>query len=329
VVFEQRMYLSLAAVSVLVVVLLDGGIRWVAARLSWSGASARGVFLGSVAVLAGVLAASTIRRNHDFRDPRAIWSDVVAKRPANPRGYTNLAHAYTREGKFEEAESLLRTALELRPYDSEANNSLGVTLERLGRPTEAIPYFRRAVQARSGNTLARDNLGMALLREGKVEEALEQLRIAVATSPQDARARVNLGTALDANDQPREADAEYAESLRLAPDWPRSQANLAWYLLLNDESTPYDLVDALRIARQVCRATGFENPEYLDLLAAGLAASGEYASALETAQKAMRLAEEAGNTDLAKAIAARVELYRQNKSYTKENVVAKQTGTVQ
>ena len=61
--------------------------------------------------------------------------------------------------------------------------------------------------------------------------------------------------------------------------------------------------------------TGGKAPECLDCLAAAYAAAGRFPEAVETAQKAIQAASSSGRSELAKAIEARIELYRNNHPY--------------
>ncbi|MCC6421478.1 MAG: hypothetical protein IT429_24940, partial [Gemmataceae bacterium] len=106
---EHRMYLPLAAPAV--------AVAWMAYR--WLGR--RSIF--ATAALAAVLGAATFDRNRDYRDARTLWTDTVAKAPANARAHAALGAALLAEGRLSAARTSLQRAVELDPRLAEAHNN--------------------------------------------------------------------------------------------------------------------------------------------------------------------------------------------------------------
>jgi tetratricopeptide (TPR) repeat protein len=177
---ERRMYLPLAAVVVLLVLVADALLRHLGAP--------RGAGVAVVAVLAVTFALVTMRRNDDYRTTLSFWSDVVAKRPDNPRARMWLGDYYFRNGRSRDALPQLEEAVRLQPRDGHALYSLGIVLLDLGRTEEAIPQFREAVRSDPAHPRAHFNYARALARQGRREEAIEQLGMALRLDP-------NLGAA--------------------------------------------------------------------------------------------------------------------------------------
>ena len=100
---EHRMYLSLAAVTVLASI---GAWRWLGTRCV-------PVVLAGAAVL-GTLAAF---RNRDYRSEVAIWGDTVLRRPMNERARLTLGSALALDGRNEAAAAQFREALRIDPGD--------------------------------------------------------------------------------------------------------------------------------------------------------------------------------------------------------------------
>ena len=61
--------------------------------------------------------------------------------------------------------------------------------------------------------------------------------------------------------------------------------------------------------------TDYNDPELLDTLAAAYASAGDFSKAIETAEKAIKLAEAAGRKDYSREIQARLQLYKAGKPY--------------
>jgi protein O-mannosyl-transferase len=270
VVAERRMYLPLAA-------LAAGAVA--GAYLAWG----RRVIAGA-AVATLTLAAGTVARNADYGSAVALWSDTVAKRPANPRARNNLGLALTEAGRPAEAVPHLREALRLAPDYFDARNNLGNALAAVGRPDEAVAEFQQLIAADPDNAVAHYNLarviaqtghlaeaargyeaalrrradfpaalnelGHVLIRLGNPEAAEARFRAALQLAPDDATLHNNLGNALAAQNKVSEALASYQNALRLVPTYATARFNLGSQLLqLNrDAEAALHLEDAARLA---------------------------------------------------------------------------------
>lgn len=75
---------------------------------------------------------------------------------------------------IEQAEQMLRAAVEVDPTNSDAWESLGVLLGRLERYDEAIECMRTLSEIDPRSVLAHTNMSLFLMKQGKIEEAEEQ-----------------------------------------------------------------------------------------------------------------------------------------------------------
>lgn len=248
---ENRVYLPLAAIAGLVVI---GSYRVFGRRslLAWP-------------IAALVLGALTWQRHADYRSNVALWSDTVAKRPANARAHSNLGAALLREHRLPDALARFETALRLKPRFPEALNNLGSVLLQTGRPAEAIapleaalavnPNFadahynlgqarfetgdvasamaslERSLQLKPDQAKAHNNLGVALLHSGRVTEAIAHDEIALQLDPNFAEAHYNLGNALARAGRSAESIAQFESALRLDPTIAKAHNNLGAMLL--------------------------------------------------------------------------------------------------
>src|SRR5439155_245958 len=73
--------------------------------------------------------------------------------------------------------------------------NLAFAYERQGRTDEAIAAYRKVLELEPGNVLARNNLGALLGRSGRYEEAVRELETLLQRDPANATARGNLETA--------------------------------------------------------------------------------------------------------------------------------------
>jgi tetratricopeptide (TPR) repeat protein len=204
---EHRMYLPLAALLALLVPAAY-------ARLG------RGALVAAL-LAAPVLATVTVRRNHDYRSELALWTDTVAKAPANPRARVNLSEVLILGGDPAAALGHAAEAVRLRPDYADAQMNLGIALAQTGRPAEALPHAREAVRLQPDSLRAQSNLGVVLAKLGELPEAVTHLEKALQLSPAPAEAVIlhgNLGYILRELGRLPEAEAQLEALLRLQPD---------------------------------------------------------------------------------------------------------------
>jgi tetratricopeptide (TPR) repeat protein len=331
---EHRMYLSLAAVVVLVVLAIFRAGRSI------------GTAVGGVAALA--LGVATYQRNLDYRSEVAIWQDTVNKCPGNPRAhynygvalenvarlaeaiphyqealrikpdyaeaYNNLGNVQLQAGKLPDATKNLQQAVRFNPNLAEAHYNLGNALAQSGKFPEAIGHYEQALRIKPGYAEVHNNWGIVLSQAGKLQEARAHYEAALRIKPHLPEAHNNLGYDLQQTGHLREAIAHYEEAVRAKPDYLQALNNLALTLAIAPPAQGGEPTRAISIARQVCDLTASRVPAYLNTLAMAHAAAGQFNDAATTAQQALELARAAGQAQLAGQIAARLASYRESRS---------------
>ena len=214
---ENRMYLPLAGVVALAVL----GAFALAGRRTL-------LLFAAVAVGLGVASG---RRNQDYSSEETIWSDTVAKNPANSRAHNNLGNAWMKmPGRMNEAVAQYEEALRLKPDYAEAHNNMGNAWMTVpDRLDDAIAQYREALRLNPDYAEARNNLGDAWLKiPERLDGAVAQLEEAIRLKPDYPEAHNNLGDAWMA--MPGRLDdaiAQYQAALRLRPGYAEAHYNLA------------------------------------------------------------------------------------------------------
>lgn len=208
---EHRMYLSLAAIAVVVVLALH----------VWLGR--RGWLVG--VALALVLAVVTSRRNDDYRTEVSLWSVTVAQRPGNALAHGDLANALVAAGRIDEALKEYEAALQLAGTYPVTHYDYGLALARAGRMREALGAFERAVALKPDFAKAHAEAGLLLFEAQRPAEAVAHYEAALRTRPADAETHGNFANALFVLGRADEALRHYAESLRLRPGDPETHYN--------------------------------------------------------------------------------------------------------
>lgn len=255
--FEHRMYLPLAP---LVALLVVGGWTLVG-RAGLPAARERTVAAALAAAWIVALGGLTIARNGDYRSSLAMWTDVTAKRPANPRAWSNLAQAAIEAGRLDDGLTAARTALaldptyaeahvhlahaladrheyheaeahaaeavRLKPTSPDAHNNWGAALADQKRYAEAEPHYREALRLRPNYAEAKNNLAVAVMQRGAYDEASALFAEAIRAAPHYAEPQSNLGNLLARQGRYAEAIAAYRQALAIRPDYAEVHFNLA------------------------------------------------------------------------------------------------------
>jgi protein O-mannosyl-transferase len=278
--FENRMYLPLAAVLVLVVV----GARWLLARAGGS----RVVLPAATAALVTLLGAVTVRRNEDYGSALRLWRVTSELVPRHARPHVNLAVALLEAGRIEEAIAELDLALELDPRDHAAHLNLGSALLRLGQVEPAVALLERAVHLRAGTKeewRCRDALGRALFTRGDLEGAEREIRKALELNPRDGSVHLGLANILGSENRTEEAIAHYREAARLDSALQAAHVNLSALLLAHEPTA------ALEHAREALALPPNSLEEQFNL-AQALRALGRLDDALAAFTECIRIAPE-------------------------------------
>ena len=107
-----------------------------------------------------------------------------------------------------------------------------------------------------------------------------------------------------------EAIAQFQKALAIKPDYVAAQNNMAWVLATCPQASLRNGIEAVGLAERANQLTGGKNPVILCTLAAAYAEAGRFPEAIETAQRALQLAETQSNTALVGALQSQLKLYQ-------------------
>ena len=278
--------------------------------------------------------------------PEAIghYEQALRLKPDYAEAHNNLGIALLELGKVPEAIGQYEQALRLKPDYAEATTTWGRSV-RTGQGVGGDRAVRAgaADQARlcrgaqqPGERSAPTGQGVGgdrAVRAGAADQARlcrGALQLGDRSAPTGqgvggdravragaaAQARImleahhNLGNALLRQGKVSEAIAQYREALRLKPDWPPALSRLAWILATDRNASLRNGAEAVQLAERLCEVTGYQQADALDVLAAAYAEAGRFSDAIRVAQKAVELANAAGQEDLAGHIQERLKLYQ-------------------
>jgi tetratricopeptide (TPR) repeat protein len=293
---------------------------WWAADLCRAWPHRRPVCSVTSAMALTVLIGCAWRQTSFWCDSETLWTRSLACTSYNKVAHNNLAADLAARGQFDEAVKHYRQSLEINPNDAGAVSNLGVLLVRLGRWDEAMACYRKAQEIEPGYAIAYYNLGGLLADRGRFDEAIAQFQRAIDINPDFGKAHCGLGIALAARGRPVEALEHYRRTLKLQPDNLEAQKNLAWLRATCPEASLRDGAEAIQLAQQANRLCDGQWPDVLDVLAAAYAEAGRFSEALAAAHKALELAIQQNDQDLAEALRARIALYEAGQPYRQTNL---------
>ena len=218
--------------------------------------------------------------------------------------------ARTQASYWRNSESLLTHTLACTSDNSIGHYNLGNALFQKGDVDEAITQYQKALQINPDYMEAHYNLGCALIQKGRMDEAIIQYQKALQINPDNAEVHYNLGCALLQKGRMDEAITQYQKVLQIEPDNAEAQNKLAWVLATCPQASLRNGDKAVALAQRTNQLTGGGNPVALGTLAAAYAEAGRFPEAVETAQRALQLAETQSNTALADAIRSQLKSYQ-------------------
>lgn len=319
---ERRMYLPLAALSVLAVIAAI--YVWKLARPAShddeSAAKPTPWALKVALVLVAVpLALATAARNRQYRSSLVLAEADVARYPTSFAHHA-LAVDLLAAGRREEAMAHLRQAV---PGAPRAHFTLAVELFRQDQFDEAIREFRAFLDAEPNvdeAPSARELLGRALVNRGRWQEAIDEYRLAVTmypspaqraevhrlwadalfaqrafeeavvhyrafleVRPADVGALTNAAIALGATNRLDEAMTAFTRAVELEPENGAARRNLANALFERG------LFDQAVVQGREAVALRPADPAAHDVLGRGLAVQGRVAEAIAEFEEALRL----------------------------------------
>jgi hypothetical protein len=151
---------------------------------------------------------------------------------------SNLGLALHATGRFDEAISSFRNALQLAPDHPEILYNLANSCLELGRFDEALSSYEGALAQAPGHVGALVNRGNTLLRLNQPMRAIASYDTALTAMPAHPQILTNRGHALRRLDRPFEALADFKAALVAAPEFAEAHFEAAMtHLTLGDFDT--------------------------------------------------------------------------------------------
>ncbi len=198
---EHRLYLSMAGFALILGVLFSMG----SPRLK-----------DIIMLILPLLIVLSFERNRVWRDGETLWADAVAKGPGMARPHVNLGKAYIETGRFREAISESRRALEINPGLPRAYYNIGWAHHSLEELELAVAHYKRAIELEPKLIEAYNNLGNAYQEQGRPDRAFATYYKALELRPV-RQIYHNLGNAFLRHGEPDSARIAFEQAIQLDP----------------------------------------------------------------------------------------------------------------
>lgn len=171
-----------------------------------------------------------------------ILKPYLKEDPFDPRAIRMLAEVAARVGRWRDAETLLRRAVEIAPGWTAARANLALVLGRMGRPGEALELLENVFE-QEPEDLGHWNLKAATLgRLGDFEQAIGLYESVLKRAPKQPRVWVTYGHMLKTVGRLAEGVAAYRQAITLKPTLGE-----AWWSLANLKTVKFDEPDLAAI----------------------------------------------------------------------------------
>ena len=283
----------------------------------------------------------------------AEWAELVKEDPDDARIQNNMGAALARAGRFREAIPHYEKGLAINPQYHAIHNNLGRALLASGRVDEAIREFEKGLDIYPDSAELHNNLGRALAQNGQLDEAMSHFERAISLNPQLSDAHINLGSAMLSAGQPEDATLEFNRAVQCDPNSAEAHVYLGtafyygegkvmdalmqWRIAIKLDpgfalalsQTAHALAgslaasdrngaEAVKLAERAVELSKGREPVYLDTLAMAYAEDGRFTEALETARRALQIAEEKGESSLEGSLNEKISMYQSRHPYRDE-----------
>jgi predicted CXXCH cytochrome family protein len=148
-------------------------------------------------------------------------------RPEGGEFYFELAEAYGKAGRVQEAIRFYQEAVRRKPDFLPGWLGLGRSLSKSGRHARGAEILRKTLENHPRDPAVLNDLGLIYVRQGKTAEAAAAFRTAVEIDPAYSEAYNNLGGALTQSGDQSGAEDAYRNAIRQQPDFAGAHRNLA------------------------------------------------------------------------------------------------------
>lgn len=173
--------------------------------------------------------AEIMQRRNEVDDAERVLKEAIELQPGNWRSINTLGAMYFNTGRYSDAADAFRKVVFLDPDNWESLGNLGSVLMMTGNYEAAVDALNRSLSIEKDEYFL-SNLGVVHYYLGEYDRAAGIYRQAIEEVPRDVSAWLNLGDALRFTSRAGDADAAYRRAAELAADEIAIAPNSSAYL---------------------------------------------------------------------------------------------------
>jgi tetratricopeptide (TPR) repeat protein len=231
----------------------------------------------------------------------------------------SYAMALEEVGDLDLAEKHALRVLEISPNRSDTCVLLGAVYLKKNQLDNAEMYLQKALQFNYNRPEdAYFYLGLVFTRQKKYDMAQEYLKRAMDRHFSPIMVLYALGEVYRDKGDFKQAFEMWQKVLTLDSTQTEAMTYLAWNMATCADPNQSNPSAAVEYAVQAAERTGYESASVLDVLAAAYARAGDFGRAVNTADRAIQIAEKKSLHDLIADIKKRKQCYEDKKAWVQE-----------
>jgi len=204
---------------------------------------------------------------------------------------------------------------ELEPDFVHAYLGLARIYEKRGNYDKTIEFGLKILEIQPDDIMTLYYLSKSYIEKGMYDKAQEYATQEMKDNSEYHKVITQLADKLLEKKQIERAVKYYLEAVELNPDSAYLNGVLGWIQAASPDESVRNPQRAVKFAEKACQITEYKNASELDTLAVAYAAVGKFDKATSTSEDAVEIAHANGESELAKRIEDRVELYKMDKVY--------------
>jgi arylsulfatase A-like enzyme/Tfp pilus assembly protein PilF len=251
----------------------------------------------------------------DYQAAIDQWRKTLEVTPDRPDVHEGIALAMMKMKRVDEAIVEYGKSLEIEPDRVRLINALGAAQADIKKYDEALATYKRSLKSESDQPAINSIIAEILWKQGKLAEAGEYYKAALKLKHDMPSAHNSLAGVYFGLGDLDKAVEHLKHALNKRPDWVDVLNNIAWMSAVYKNKDFHNPAEAVRLAQRACELTGYKDPARLDTLSVAYAAADKFAEAVETAEKAITVAEATGDKKMADDIRKHLELFKASTAY--------------
>jgi tetratricopeptide (TPR) repeat protein len=240
-----------------------------------------------------------------WKDNESLFKHAIDVTTNNYIMHNTYGEVLRHKGRLDEAIENFRQALAANPGWVDTHEKLAGVLHEKGLDAEAMSEFELVLRARPDKIETRNAYGQTLVKLKQYNKAFEQFNIVLTADPCRISALNNLYEAgVESGKLDKVLDVLWGLQIKDPNNFEFCQkAGLIYGLQGNVDA-------AIEQLEKACRLSDYQAAEPLAFLSQAYAAKKDMKRAIETARKAIELAQKQGKEDVAAQVRAGLESYQ-------------------